>query len=616
MPASLEPPSEKNRRILVIDDTEAVRDDFKKLLSGNGPIRASLGGNKSGLFGGEVRSSEKGQYELEFASQGQQGLEILRDALRQERPFALAFVDMRMPPGWDGLETIKNLWQAQPDLEVVICTAYSDYSWDEVSQQLEQSAQLVILKKPFDGVEVQQLASALTEKYSLSRRARLRMDELEQRVQQRTTSLREANEQLERVIEELKHTQSIARDKDEMFRHAQKMELVGTLAGGVAHEFNNFLQIIGAYAQCMQDELSPEAHVHQDLNEVLRAVDKASSLTRQLLSFSRRQPLDMTSVDLRRVLDELGELLRPVLGDQIELELDTTDELGTVLGDAAQLQQALLNLCLNARDAMPNGGRLAIHATQTVKSDCGHVDAVNEPGLSPGPYIVISVSDTGCGMAPDVLSRVFDPFFTTKGVGKGTGLGLSMVFGTVQEHKGVIHAESEFGKGSKFTICLPVDTSSDRSALESSSCPENDNSIGTEVVLVAEDEPSIRRASVHWLRKAGYTVYEAQDGNEAVRVFEEYAGEISVLVFDVMMPHMTGHEAFKRIKDLNPEIRAVFCTGYDPSGHEASFALEAGSTIVEKPFSRQQLLKAVRRCLDANDAAAALSGESGVIGHN
>ena len=596
---------EQNHRILIIDDNEQIHRDFRKILVET-KLSAELNGARTALFGEKCDAPKSVDFELDSAFQGDKGFQMVCEAAQEGRPYAMAFVDVRMPPGWDGVETIKRIWKEEPRLQVVLCTAHSDYSWDEMVDRLGQTDRLVILKKPFDNIEVRQLAAALTEKWRLARQAELRTTELEEMVAQRTASLREANRQLKAEMKKREHAQQEAREKDEQLRHAQRMELTGTLAGGVAHEFNNLLQVMNGYTQYALEAVAPSSDVSRDLEEVLKATNKAASLTSQLLSFSRRQPLRMATVNPQEVLDDLVKLLKPIIGDHIQLEVHTADELGPVRGDPAQLHQALVNLCVNARDAMPNGGRLTIRAEHRMMPNRRELGFSPAPDVKPGLYVVITVSDTGCGMPADVMRRIFDPFFTTKQVGKGTGLGLSMALGTIQEHDGVIDVRSEPGKGSSFSVFLPCETEPSHDIAKEGTMSSENNIHGTETVLVAEDEPGIRHFLVRCLCKAGYVVYEACDGAEAVRVFQEHADEIALLILDVMMPHLTGHDAYRQIRELRPDVRAIFCTGYDPSSQQAVLALEAGVPMIEKPFPRQRLLEVVCSCLDEPEDAAEL----------
>lgn len=560
----------RDRRVLIVDDNRAIHDDFRKILE-VGCCRSGLADREAALFGESVSASRIFRYRIDDAYQGREALQKVVEALEIGEPYDMAFVDMRMPPGWDGTETIERIWQVDPGLQIVICTAYSDYSWQDLFERLGGSDNLLILKKPFDNTEVQQLAVALTEKRELARRAKLRRDELEQLVEERTAALAE---------------------KDEQLRQKQKLEAIGALAGGVAHEFNNLLQGIRGYSQFAMDELDPEAQPHKDLRQAMTAVDRAATLTRQLLDFSRRKTFNKTAVDVNDMVEAVIKMIQPAIGERVETRVDLADDVGSVVADPAMLQQALMNLCINARDAMPTGGKLIIR-TDTVTISDTYADM--HPDVRPGSYARIILTDTGCGMSADVKQRIFEPFFTTKEIGKGTGLGLAMVYGVVTEHEGAVHVYSELGKGTTFRIYLPLEGAM-------YACPEVPTEGprgGTETILVAEDEPLVRDTAVRILQQAGYVTLEAENGEEAVRLFEENEETVSLAVLDLVMPIMNGRDAYARMKQVKPSIEAVFCTGYDPlAGQVAAGACEE-TEVIEKPFHPEALLHAVREALDA-----------------
>ncbi|MHC4401137.1 MAG: PAS domain S-box protein [Planctomycetota bacterium] len=398
-----------------------------------------------------------------------------------------------------------------------------------------------------------------------------------------------------RDISERKSAEEALRKKDEELRQSQKLEAIGGLAGGIAHEFNNLLQAIGGYTKYAMEGLSPEEQRHQDLEQVLKAADRATTLTRQLLGFSRRQVLRRKNIQPNEVVADLTKMVRPVIGEHIQLDLSLGEDVGTVYADLGELQQVLLNLCLNARDAMPSGGELLLKTENTVLSEA-FCEAY--PDTHPGRHVTLSVSDTGCGMSPEVRQHIFEPFFTTKKVGQGSGLGLATVYGVVQQHGGAIHAYSEVGKGSTFKIFLPaVDAAPDRDEAERALPPPG----GTETILLAEDEPMVRNLGVRVLESAGYKVMVASDGQEALDVYEQNEDVISLLLLDTVMPKLDGHEVYRRAKERNPTIRVVFCTGYDPETSRFDRIKDNNLNLVEKPFDPDALLRTVREVLDAEE---------------
>ena len=292
------PSTDRNRRILVIDDNRAIHDDFRKILAPGLALSAGLDQTETELFGHPTNAQTQTQFEVDTASQGQEALELVKKAVAERRPYAVAFVDIRMPPGWDGVETTRKIWEVDPDLQIVICTAYSDYSWNEMFEKLGQSDGLVILKKPFDTVEAFQLAHAFTEKWWLLQQSRKKMSELESTVADRTRELLAANEQLKTEMAERAQA-------EEALRHAQKMEAVGQLAGGIAHDFNNLLTIIRGYVQCLNWEPMPSAKVQEAIHEIDVAAARAAKLTSQLLLFSRKKRMQTQPLNLNETLAKL-----------------------------------------------------------------------------------------------------------------------------------------------------------------------------------------------------------------------------------------------------------------------------------------------------------------------
>ncbi len=583
-----------NRRVIVIDDNPEIHRDLKDILGGDEETQTSE--IRAALFG-EQATAEDQRFQIDSAYQGEEGFKLVQQAKQTGQPYAVAFVDVRMPPGWDGVTTIKHIWEADPDVQVIVCTAYADYGWQELTDHLGRRDQWLVLKKPFDTIEAKQLTTALAEKWRLTQQARLKMNTLERMVEERTRELQEANERLVREMEERERAQAAAREKEEQLRHAQKMEVVGALAGGIAHEFNNLLQVITGYTQYALDDVSPESDLQHDLTEVLKAAEKAATLTRQLLSFGRRQPLRMANLDPAELLEDLVKLVRPLMGQKIELKVEVLDELPPIFGDANQLHQVLLNLCLNARDAMPDGGTLTLRCQREVLPDRRNEPRHSKINLPPGEYVVFVVEDTGCGMTPEVMERIFEPFFTTKDVGKGTGLGLSTAYGIVQQHKGTIHVESTPGRGSRFRIYIPAAAALQRGG-EPDHVSPHQRYAGNETVLVVEDEPAVRELAVRSLQKAGYTVLSAGDGEEALNVFQDHCDEIDLVVLDMVMPKLNGREAYERMKERKPDLPAVFCTAYDPKTANVGFVESNALRLLQKPYRSEVLLKTVRACLD------------------
>jgi PAS domain S-box-containing protein len=378
---------------------------------------------------------------------------------------------------------------------------------------------------------------------------------------------------------------------EQQFRQAQKMEAVGQLAGGVAHDFNNLLMLIQAHVERIQSKVIPEDAVYADALEIQKAVSRAASLTVQLLAFSRKQLLQPKVMDLESVLAEVGRMLSRLLEENIQLRIETAPALAKVKIDQGQIEQVMLNLALNARDAMPQGGTLTI-ATQNVTLEKSKFWTYGS--VQAGKYVKLTITDTGCGMNADVQAHLFEPFFTTKPPDKGTGLGLSMVYGVVKQSGGSIIVSSEVGRGSSFEIYIPqVDGATVAN-------PETPFFVGmakgTETILLVEDQSGIRDVLSDALQHAGYTLLQASDGEEALRIIKEYTNPIHLVITDLMMPNMGGRELASIVTQLRPNTKVLFISGY------AELVLpeaEVTAPILQKPFSLTTLTAQVRNLLDA-----------------
>jgi signal transduction histidine kinase/ActR/RegA family two-component response regulator len=384
----------------------------------------------------------------------------------------------------------------------------------------------------------------------------------------------------------------------EQLRQAQKMEAIGLLAGGVAHDFNNLLQVIHGFTELAREKVEPEGAAQRSLGMVLQATERARVLVGQLLAFGRRQPLRMKRVDVNRVVHDLLPMLKPLLGARVALLTRCAADIPAVRADPNQLEQVLLNLCINARDAMPQGGSL------TMRTQCAQVDSAGcrERALpGPGGYVVVAVEDTGRGMDPDTRRRAFEPFFTTKAPGEGTGLGLSSVHGIVAQHGGATRIVSEVGLGTTVEVYLPVLVGEEATAL---SATQDEAPGGSEVILLAEDHEMVRTLAQTFLESAGYTVLLARDGEEAMRIVAEHSAEIDLALLDLVMPNVSGEEVFQRLRAHRPDVPVVFSTGYAPESSNLDLAKMEGVDLLQKPYGRKDLLRTLRRALDERSAKA------------
>lgn len=380
---------------------------------------------------------------------------------------------------------------------------------------------------------------------------------------------------------------------EEQLRQAQKMEAIGRLAGGIAHDFNNLLMVIQGHSEMMEQRLDPGESLRKNADAIRNAAQKAASLIRQLLAFSRMQVIEPKVLDLNSVLTEMGKLLQRLIGENIELSIKPSASLGRVKADPSQIEQIILNLAVNARDAMPQGGRLTIE-TASVELDDNY--ARRHAAVRPGRYAMLAVSDTGTGMDSQTQAHIFEPFFTTKELGKGTGLGLATVYGIVKQSRGCIWVYSEPGKGTTFKIYLPQVDEAVQAPEARKARPTTPR--GTETILVVEDQDSIRELAREFLEASGYTVLEARDGGEALQIAERHEDAIDLLLTDVVMPKIGGRELAPRLSTLRPNIRVLYMSGYAEYDASERGILDHNLACLQKPFSLDTLLCKVREVLD------------------
>jgi PAS domain S-box-containing protein len=706
------------RRILVVDDNATIHEDIRKILC---PARTGteLLEAEAELFGSDakLKQATPQEFKIDSAFQGAEGLAMAEAALKRGEPYALAFVDVRMPPGWDGIETIRRIWQVNPELQIVICTAYSDHSWEDITMQLGHSDNFVILKKPFDNIEVLQLAHALSRKWELAREAGLQMSHLNEMVRQQTAELRAVNESLHaeirrREVTELElqgsehrfalafmasaipmgimhastrtylevnesftrlvgreRTEVVGKTSNEMkllarpedcdsamealrrlgrvrdftcriltnseeiretlvslepvvlgeeacilvamldvteqrklesqLRQSQKMDAIGQLAAGVAHDFNNLLTIIHGHASLQMARSAKDDQLSHSLTQVKLAADRAATLTRQLLAFSRKQVMQPHPLSMNESIERAHAMLKRLLGETITLDCVCGQNLPLVWADENSIDQVIMNLAVNARDAMPNGGILQI-ATAAV--NLSKEDVSRHPDARPGSFVRLSVVDNGCGMDTAVINRIFEPFFTTKAPGKGTGLGLSTVYGIVKQHEGWVEVESAPGLGTKFHIFFEVTQKTRTQSHETAmfTLAEGESRTQKETVLVVEDEAVLREFVTTILQQQGYVVLHASDGLEALQVCQQTVAKIDLLLTDMVMPNgMSGAKLATQMLARRKGLKVLYTSGYSQELMENSGQLIVGTNFLPKPFDVNKLLKAVRRCLEA-----------------
>jgi PAS domain S-box-containing protein len=698
-------PQDNRPRVLIVDDNAAIHGDFRKILGEQPGGRSHLDDVERALFGSPGAATERTSFRIDSAYQGQEALAMVEKAKAENDPYVLAFVDVRMPPGWDGVETLEHLWETCPELQAVICTAYADYSWDDITRRLTQTDNLLILKKPFDTIEALQIAHALTQKWLLAKQARLRMADLDRMVQERTLKLQREIEERVRVEEALRaseerfskafsaspmpmaiesgenarfldanssfykltgydeaqlcqHTSeelqlwnseqvreamrspdgvrnfpAVLRRRDgasrnvvlwiepmrlgaspcmlvimedvtehmrmeAQLRQGLKMEAVGCLAAGIAHEFNNLLTVIQGHAGLLRGNRIEARCAAESAERIFQASQRAASLTRRLLGFSRKQPVVLKSVNLSGTVQNLQKMLAQMIGERHTLELQCAPDLPPIRADESNMEQVVINLVLNARDAMHEGGAIRLD-TRLALVDEAHAREHLE--ARPGDFLCLTVSDTGCGMTGEVLNRIFDPFYTTKEIGKGTGLGLSTVHAIVEQHQGWIEVETQIGRGSAFKVYFPVSPQASASASSADSGASAVPVAGAgEVVLVVEDEAIVRSTAKLTLEQAGYRVFDAADGREALVVWERCPARVDLLLTDMVMPNgLSGRDLAKELEARDPRLRTLYMTGYNSDAVHEGVVLRPGINFVPKPYDSATLLKAVKRCLGA-----------------
>jgi PAS domain S-box-containing protein len=380
---------------------------------------------------------------------------------------------------------------------------------------------------------------------------------------------------------------------EQQFRQAQKMEAVGRLAGGVAHDFNNLLMVIKGHTELLRNSMSPTDQFSKKIEQIERAADRATSLTRQLLAFSRLQVLQPRVMNLNEVVEDMGRLLPRLIGEDIDLEIRTAKKVGAIKADASQMEQVIMNLAVNARDAMPDGGRLLI---ETSNEELDSAYNTVHPIVRQGSYILLAVSDNGTGMDAETQAHIFEPFFTTKPQGKGTGLGLATVYGVVKQSGGFIWVYSELGKGTSFKIYLPR---VDQPVVKSGSTQfASEVPRGTGTILLAEDEQDVREVAKEFLESGGYTVIEARDGVEALNLEKTHEGAIGLLITDMVMPGMSGQELAGRLQRKHAELQTLYMSGYSERAAAESAQGDSSIRLLTKPFSRSALLRAVHEILN------------------
>ncbi|MET0594315.1 MAG: ATP-binding protein [Polyangiaceae bacterium] len=435
--------------------------------------------------------------------------------------------------------------------------------------------------------------------------------ELETRLRERTDALaaaKRAEEEARHELEERKRTEAALQRTEHQLRQSQKMDAVGQLAGGIAHDFNNLLSVIMSFSSLAAADLPQGDPRRDDIEEIYKAGERAAALTKRLLTFSRQQMLEPKVVDLGEVAKGMEMMLRRIIGEDMQLEMFISNELFPTFADAGQIEQVLMNLVVNGRDAMPKGGKLTVEATNVHLA--GDYTSTHL-GVADGDYVMLAVSDTGTGMDKETQARIFEPFFTTKEKGKGTGLGLSTVYGIVKQSGGHVWVYSELGEGTTFKVYLPK--CSEARQATAAAVPVVTRLAGSETILVVEDDEQVRIAVRGILRRNGYQVIEAKRASEAVAVCESQSPKIDLVLTDVVMPEMSGMQLVEKLRDIRPDLRVVCMSGYAGEAAVRHGLVESGVAFVQKPLTPEVLLVKVRQVLEQEIRTSGVTAVAPVV---
>ena len=563
-------------RLLVVDDNEQNLYLLQALLAGHG-------------------------YEVSVAAEGAEALEKAR-----ENPPDLIITDILMP-GVDGY-TLCYQWKRDEKLKAIPLVFYTATYTDPKDEELalsmgadrfilkpqEPDALLAIIEDVIEDRRSGRLASPREPMLEETTYFKQYNEVIIRKLEDKVFELESAKASLEHEITERELREQERATLEEQLRQAQKMEAVGRLAGGVAHDFNNMLQAILGYSYLALKEIGPENRLRSNLEQIQTAAERSADLTRQLLAFARKQNVSPKVLDLNETVSSMLKMLQRLIGEDIDLVWTHGSDLWKVRIDPSQVDQILANLCVNARDALEGVGKVAIETRNSVFDDAycrNHID------FAPGEYVLLSVSDDGCGMDKKTLEQVFDPFFTTKGVGEGTGLGLATVYGIVKQNNGFINVYSELGMGTTFSIYFPRFVMGPGEVTKK--CLTGPPKRGTETVLVVEDEESVLTLARRILTGLGYTVLATSSPNDAIRIVSERSEEIHLVITDVVMPEMNGRQLVERLSSIRPGMKQLFMSGYTANVIAHRGIIDEGVLFVQKPFSVETLAAKVREALDA-----------------
>lgn len=547
-------------RILIADDEAHVLAMYRRLLSSleESAQEREWREMERSLFGGDSEPMPfEGPYRVTCCLQGDEAVEAVNLSLSEGQPYAVAFMDMRMPPGPNGLETGKRIRALDPDVQIVFCTAYSDVDPRRIAREIPPPDRLFYAQKPLHPHELRQFASALSARWRAEHEARVARAELQ--------------------------------DRREQLREQARLESLGRLAGGVAHGFNNILAMAMGFIELAQRDLDPQSRAAKHLARALRATDDGARLTNRLLSAGRRQQLRLEEVDINALIQGMSETIRCVVGSAVRVEMNLDPRRPLVAADPSQLREVLLNLTTNARDAMPEGGEMTI-STSVLEVQPGGEDD------HPRPCMALEVADTGCGMDEETARRAFDPFFTTKPARGSAGLGLAACHGIIQQHGGEMTLATTLDRGTRVRILLHrTEPGAD---LRPARQRAGELPRGKERILLVEDMPELRMIVREMLTQLGYQVSVAGGTAEALALVAETDLSCDLLLTDVVMPDADGSELLRRIQEVRPKVRVLFMSGLADLAQQEAWPLLNMGNFLPKPFTVAQLAHKIREVLD------------------
>jgi signal transduction histidine kinase len=579
-------------RILAVDDEQSTLELFEEVLCGD---RSALDGGELARL--EARLFERGPtvasgpcFDVVLCRQGEQAVERVGAAIEAGDHFGVAFIDVRMPPGRDGVWTAEMIRAIDPDVEIVMVTAYSDLEPREIAGRVPPVEKLLYIQKPFHPQEIYQFAHSLGSKWLVEREFSTLRRELEARVEQRTKALAKANEQLRVEIEERGRAEEERKKLELTLQQAHKMKAIGTLAGGIAHDFNNLLMGIQGRVSLMELGTDP-AHPHlEHLQSIEKIVSRGADLTKQLLGFARGGKYEVMATDLNELIKTSTDLFGHTR-KEIFVRREFAPDLWTVEVDRSQIEQVLLNIFLNAWQAMPEGGELYLR-TANVVIDEGYVKPFT---VEPGRYVKVSITDTGVGMEEEVRRRCFEPFFTTRGTGEGTGLGLASAYGITKNHKGIINVYSEVGEGTTVNLYFPASAKE----VEASKVDQGRMVKGHGTILLVDDEEMIIEVGAGILKALGYELLLARCGREAVEVYARNREKVRLVILDMIMPVDGGEDTYERLREIEPEVKVLLSSGYSLNGRASRIMDRGCSGFIQKPYTLNELSQKIKEILES-----------------